>query len=69
MNLIVGWMLVGFVHWNSGAGPVPNYGVHATQASCEGLKAAIMEVAHRASGLRCVEVVIKAPESPVKGKQ
>ena len=64
MNIVVGWILVGYVHWNSGGGSVPNYGVHATKASCEGMKADIEAVA-RHSGLRCSEVVLKAQEVPI----
>ena len=62
MSVVVGWILVGYVHWSSGGTAVPNYGVHATKASCEGMKADIEAVASH-SRLRCSEVVIKQPEA------
>lgn len=56
---VVGWILVGIVNWNSGAAPVPNYGLHATEDSCNTLKQAF-ESSARFSSLTCKEVTLRA---------
>jgi hypothetical protein len=56
MTSITVWLLVGYIHWNTGAGPAPQT-PHATKESCEASVRVISNLASH-SRLACVQAEI-----------